>query len=208
MQNRASPPVFCPCRAFVCLNVPLDVIGVCFVLFCFVFPADKMYLVPLKERKIRLWVCSARTHWVASGTSGQSPGNDAAWDMSPAIFWDAGLPRLPQGVRASGSEEKPPPWIWGGKRPGSSSRGGPGGATPPLEAENSVSRALGWGRLLWANDQLGNLCQIRESRDKSLLSAYKNTTFTYLELPTPPSCGSCEGGAEPLRRQRRSLGWA
>lgn len=125
--------------------------------------------------------------------------------MGPALLWDAGLPPR---VRASGSEEKPSLWIWEGKRPGSSSRGGAGGATLPLEAENSVSRALGWGRLLWANDQLGNLCQIRESRDKSLLSAYKNTTFTYLELPTPPSCGSREGGAEPLRRQRRSFGRA
>lgn len=185
-----------------------------------------MYSVSQKDLISSLWALSAKTQRVVRGTGGQSRGNDScgedgAGKLCPEARSPRRLPRrVPPGGAGAGPSRQLCPWPgvrgfpvcpsgcgWVAMRRsnlGGFGKGTARGETPSLEAENSVCPGPGLGRLLWANDQLGNLCQIRESRDKSLLSAYKNTTFTYLELPTPPSCGSRAGGAEPLRRQRRS----
>lgn len=86
--------------------------------------------------------------------------------------------------------------------------GVPGARHPRWRLKIEPGGPWAGGELLRANDQLGNLCQIRESRDKSLLSAYKNTTFTYLELPTPaPAAGPGGGsGAAPQTEEEFRMG--
>ena len=91
---------------------------------------------------------------------------------------------------------------------------------PPLPQERGKGRG-GWsggkrGECLqpqwrghWANGQLGTLGEMGQSfLDKhGFLSAYKNTTFTYLLAPCPGSWEQTEGGTEERLEDKAGTVW-